>query len=72
MSLSHGDQIFWPVYDTIGNLDAKTCRSQNRLGTLFLGSILIVYEQLRDSNNKGRDLNAKIYYLALKTMLERR
>ena len=25
ISLSHGDQILWPVYVTIGNLDAKTC-----------------------------------------------
>ncbi len=27
MSLSNGDQIFCPVYVTIGNLDAKTCCS---------------------------------------------
>ena len=72
MSLSHGDQILWPVYVTIGNLDAKTRRSQNRPGTLLLGSIPIVHEQLEDSNNKNGDLKAKIYHLALKTMLERK
>ena len=71
MSLSHGDQILWPVYVTIGNLDAKTCRSQNRPATLLLGSIPNVHERAKDSNNKDRDLKAKIYHLALKTMLER-
>ena len=71
MSLSHGDQILWPVYITIGNLDAKTRRSQNRPATLLLGSIPIVHERAEDSNNKDRDLKAKIYHLALKTMLER-
>ncbi len=25
MSLSYKDQVFWPVYVTIGNLEAKTC-----------------------------------------------
>ncbi len=44
MSLSHGDQVLWPVYVTIGNLDAKTRWSQNRPGTLLLGSIPIVHE----------------------------
>ncbi len=29
MSLSQEDQVFWLVYITIGNLDAKTHRSQN-------------------------------------------
>ena len=71
MSLSHGDQVLWPVYVTIGNLDAKTRRSQNRPGTLLLGSIPIVHERAEDSNNKDRDLKAKTYHLALKTMLER-
>ena len=47
-------------------------RSQNRLDTLLLGSIPIVHERLEDSNNKDRDLKAKIYYLALKTILERK
>ena len=71
MSLSHGDQVFWPVYITIGNLDAKICWSQNWLDTLLLGSIPIVDEQAEDSNNKNRDLKAKIDYWALETILKR-
>ncbi len=71
MSLSHGDQVLWPVYVTIGNLDKKTRRSQNRPGTLLLGSIPIVHEQAEDSNNKDIDLKSKTYHLALRTMLER-
>ena len=62
----------WPVYITIGNLDAKTHWSQNQLGTLLLASIPIVHEQSEDSNNKDKDLKAKIYYQALKTMLKRK
>ena len=69
MSLSYGDQIFWPVYVIIGNLDAKMRQSQNRPDILLLSSIPIVYKQLKDSNNKDRDLKAKIYHLALKTIL---
>ncbi len=70
MSLSHGDQVLWPVYVTICNLKAKIRRSQNRPGTLLLGSIPIVHERAEDSNNKDRDLKSKTYYLALKIMLE--
>ena len=70
MSLSLGDQVFWPVYVTIGNLDVKICRSQNRLETLLLGSISIVHKEAEDLNNKDRNLKAKIYHLALRTMLE--
>ncbi len=68
MSLSHGDQILWLVYITIGNLDAKTRQSQKRLGTFLLGSIPIIYERSEDANNKDKDLKAKIYHMALKTM----
>lgn len=71
MSLSHGDQTLWPVYITIGNLDAKTRRSQKRPGTLLLGSIPIIHERSEDANNKDKDLKAKIYHMALKTMLQR-
>ncbi len=71
MNLSHWDQVLWPVYVTIGNLDAKTCQRQYWPGTLLLGSILIVLEQAEDSNNKDRDLKSKTYHLALRTMLER-
>ena len=61
----------WPVYITIGNLDAKTQQSQKRPGMLFLGSIPIVHKRSEDLNNKNKDLNAKIYHMALKTMLQR-
>ncbi len=71
MSLSHGDQVLWPVYVTTGNLDAKMRRSQNRPRTLLLGSIPIVYKRAEDSNNKDRDLKSKTYHLALRTMLKR-
>ncbi len=72
MSFSHGDQTLWPVYITIGNLDAKTRRSQTRPGTLLLGSIPVVHERSEDEDNKDKDLKAKIYHLALKTMLQRK
>lgn len=36
---------------------------------LRLSSILIVYERLKDSNNKNKNLNAKIYHIVLKTIL---
>ena len=72
MSLSHGDQILWPVYITIGNLDSKTRRSQIHPDTLLLGSIPIVHEHSEDGNNKDQDLKAKIYHLALTTMLQRK
>ena len=72
MSLSYRDQILWPVYVTIVNLDVKTRWSQNRPGTLLLGFIPIVHERSEDSNNKDRDLKATIYHLALKTMFKRK
>ena len=69
MSLSYEDQTLWPVYITIGNLDAKIKRSQKWPETLLLSSIPIVYERSEDRNNKDKDLKAKIYYMALKIML---
>ena len=38
---------------------------------LLLGSIPIVHEWLENANNKNKDLKAKIYQMALKTMLQR-
>ena len=70
ISLSHGDQVFWPVYIIIDYLDAKTRQSQNWPKILFLSLILILHKRAKDSNNKNRDVKAKTYYLALKTMLE--
>ena len=69
MSFSHGDQIFWPVYITIGNLDAKIQQSQKRPEMFFLGSIPIIHERSEATNNENKDLKSKIYYMALKTML---
>ncbi len=71
MSLSHGDQTLWLVYITIGNLDAKTWRSQKWPRTLLLGSISIIYERSEDTNNKNKDLKVKIYHIVLKTILQR-
>ena len=71
MSLSHRDQTLWLVYITIGNLDTKIRQSQKRLGTLLLGFIPIIHEQSKDSNIKDKDLKAKIYYMAFKTILQR-
>ncbi len=71
MSLSHGNQTFWPVYITIGNLDTKTRQSQKRPGTLLLSSIPIIHQQSEDANNKDKDLKFKIYHMVLKTMLQR-
>ena len=71
MSISHGDQILWPVYITIGSLDAKTWRSQKQPETLLLGSILIIHYWSGDANNKDKDLKANIYYMALKNIFWR-
>ena len=46
-------------------------QSQKRPGILHLGSISIIYERLEDANNKDKDLKAKIYYPALKIILQR-
>ena len=70
MSFSYRNLTLWPVYITIENLNAEIWQSQKRLEMLFLGSILIVYERLEDANNKDKDLKAKIYYMALKTILQ--
>ncbi len=69
MSLYYRDHILWSVYITIGYLDSKTWQSQTQLGTLLLDSILIVHERSEDRDNKDKDLKAKIYHLAFKTIL---
>ena len=70
MSFSYRDQILWPVYITIGNLDVKIQQSQKWPRILLLGSIPTIYEQSKHANNKNKDLKAKIYHIALKTMLQ--
>ena len=71
MTFSHGDQTLWPVYIIIGNVDAKTRRSQKQLRTLLLGFIHIIHKRSENANNKNKDLKAKIYHMALKTILQR-
>ena len=70
MNLSHGDQTLWSVYIIIENLDAKSWQSQKWPRMLLLSFILIVYEGSEDTNNKNKNLKAKIYHMALKTMLQ--
>ena len=70
INLSYKDQLFWLIYVTIDYLDIKTYYSQNWLDILLLDLISIVYKQIKDLNNKNRDLKVKIYYLALKTIFE--
>ena len=69
MSFNYGDQTLWPVYITIGNLNAKIQPFQKWPGILFLGFILIIHKRLKDINNENKDLKAMIYHIALKTML---
>ena len=71
MNLNHGDQRLWPVYITMENQDTKTRQFQKQPKTLLLGSISIVHEQSEDANKKDKDRKAKIYYMALKTILQR-
>lgn len=47
-------------------------RSKNWLSTLLLDFILIVDKQIRNLNNKNRDLEVKIYLMILKIMPKRR
>lgn len=61
MSISYKDQIFCPLYVIIDKLDIKMCQSQNWLDTLLSDSKPIVYKQKKNSNNKNKDLRAKIY-----------
>ena len=69
MSFSYGDQVLCPVYITIKNLNANTWQTQNWLKTLLLSFILIIYEQSKKTNNKNKNLKAKIYHMALRIIL---
>lgn len=70
MSFSHKDQTLWTVYITIRNLDTKTRQSQKQPRTLLLDFISIIHKRLKDANNKDKELKAKIYLMALKTILQ--
>ena len=69
MGISYENQILWPVYITIENLNKKTWQSYKWLRTMILDSISITYEQSKDASNQDNDLKAKIYQMILKTML---
>lgn len=45
-------------------------RNEDQPDILFLDFRFIIYKQLKDLHNKNKDLKAKIYHLALKTILE--
>ena len=70
MSFSYGDHAFWSVYITIENLDAKTRQFQKRPKLLLFDFISIIHKWSEDANNKNKNLEAKIYYIALKTILQ--
>lgn len=70
MSLSYRNQVFWPVYITRANLDVKIRYCQNWPAILFLSFIFIDYKQVKDLNNKDKDLKTKIYFLTLKIILK--
>lgn len=36
---------------------------------LLIDPLVIVYKEIKDANNKNKDLKIKIYYIALKTIL---
>lgn len=68
MIFSYRGQTLWPIYITIENLDVKTWQSQKWLKSLLFGSIFIFYKQLKNQNNKNKDLKTKIYHIVLKTI----
>lgn len=70
ISLSYENLTLWPIYITIGNLDVNIWQSQKLSRTLLLGFIFIIYEQSKDAKNKNQELKAKIYCIALKTILQ--
>lgn len=70
ISLSHRDQILWPIYVTIDNLNTKIYQSQNWLAILYLVSIHIIYKQTEDLNNQDGDLKTETSHLVLITIIE--
>lgn len=67
LSTHHGDHVAWPIYFTIGNLDAATRRSQTRPGMLLLGFI----PTLGKGENED-DLKPKLYHTAMRRALKRK
>jgi hypothetical protein len=67
LTMLHGDLSAWPIYLTIGNLDAETRRSQLKLSTVLLGFIPIP-EQKKGSLN----LKSAIWHRVMEQVLLRR
>ena len=66
LTMLHGDQSVWPIYLTIGNLDAATRRSQLKPSTVLLGFIPILEKK------KGSfELRSAIWHGAMKQVLLR-
>lgn len=55
MSLNYGNQILWPIYITIENIDTKIWKSQKQPRSLFLSSMTIICERSEDANNNNKD-----------------
>ena len=64
LMMLHGDQSVWPIYLTIGNLDAKIHQSQLKLSTVLLGFIPIPVQK-KDS----LDLKSAIWHRAMEQVL---
>ena len=61
-----GDLAAWPIYLTIGNLDSRTRRSQNRPSLILVGFMPIV------KNKKvSRTTRAEVYHAVLGRILKR-
>ena len=66
LTMLHGDQSVWPIYLTIGNLDAATRRSQLKPSTVLLGFIPILEKK------KGSfELRSAIWHGAMERVLLR-
>jgi len=66
LTMHHGDLSVWPIYLTIGNLDAEIRRSQLKPSTVLLGFIPIP-EQKKGS----LDLKSAIWHKAMEQVLLR-
>jgi hypothetical protein len=67
MTQHHGDEACWPVYMTIGNLNAATRRKQTVPGSVMLAQLPI----LKENTNKD-DIKAHAYHTAMEIILQRK
>lgn len=70
INFSYRNLTLWPINIRIRNLDVKIWQSQKWPKTLLLVFVSSIQEQLKDANNKIKDLKAKIFHIVLKTMLQ--